>query len=306
MIWIINSRSIISGRCAGTGHNAAEGFHCQRNGAVPILSLHTLCSKFPKSTCGNGTTTAQRPKFIPPQQIIQVWLCTIRPGTDASQPVEWRPEYSRTQGQKWSERSPTPKEHFRGSEKVHGGNGIHEESLANNIRWQVLDGWRSLETSDWSPGSSAGISRCTCRNTICVSIARWSIAQNRSANTRRCKSSILFIAPLSDLRILTTPEDIHSWNWRLVPFKDGWLMGHIELLSEVSGWMCVLGLNFGSWLRSSCLMMLTSPRSLMIRCHGSREWKCLISFTTSFSSPPTAWGTSQQHRSISNLLLLRL
>jgi hypothetical protein len=39
---------------------------------------------------------------------------------------------------------------------------------------------------------------------------------------------------------------------------------------------------------------------------GSREWKCTISFTTNFSSPPIAWGASQQHHSIPNLLLLRL
>jgi len=59
-----------------------------------------------------------------------------------------------------------------------------------------------------------GISRCTCRYTICVSIAQWSISQNGSTNMRSCKSWILFDAPLSDLQILTTPENIHSSNWR--------------------------------------------------------------------------------------------
>jgi len=189
---------------------------------------------------------------------------------------------------------------------VHGGNHIHKESLANNIRWQVLDDWRSLETGDWSPGSSAGISRCTWRYTICVSIARWSISQNRSANTRSCMSWIVFNAPLSDSRILTTPKNIHSWNWRVVPFEDGCQMGHVKLLSEVTDWMWALRLSFRSRLRNSCLMLLTSPRSSMIRSHGSCEWKCLIPFTTNFSSPPIAWGASQQHPSISNLLLHRL
>jgi len=42
-------------------------------------------SKFPTSTCDNGTTTSQTLKVIPPQQIIRVWLCTICPRTGASQ-----------------------------------------------------------------------------------------------------------------------------------------------------------------------------------------------------------------------------
>jgi hypothetical protein len=42
-------------------------------------------SKFPKSTWGNGTTTAQMPKLNPPQQIIRVWPCTIHQGAAATQ-----------------------------------------------------------------------------------------------------------------------------------------------------------------------------------------------------------------------------
>jgi len=189
---------------------------------------------------------------------------------------------------------------------VHGGNCIDKNSLANIIRWQVLDGWRSLETSDRSPGSSAGITRCTCRYTICMSIARWFIPQNRSANTRSCKSWILFNAFLSDLWILTTAKNIPSSNYRIVLFKDSWQMGHIELLSVVTSWMWALRLTIGSRLRSSFSILLIYPRWSMIWSLGSHEWKCLISFTTNFSSPPIAWGTSQQHHSISNLLLYRL
>jgi len=83
-------------------------------------------------------------------------------------------------------------------------------------------------------------------------------------------------------------------------------MGHVELLFVFTGWMWALRLSFRSRLKSSCLMMLTSQLSSMIRSHGSLKWKCLIPFTTHFSSLPIAWGASQHHHSISNLLLLRL
>jgi hypothetical protein len=113
-------------------------------------------------------------------------------------------------------------------------------------------------------------------------------------------------APLSHLRISTTPEDKHSWNSKLVPFEDGWQMEHIELLYIVTGWMWALRLSFGLRLRSSCLMMLTPSRSSMLRNHGSPKRQCLIPFTTEFTSPPIGRGTNPQHHSISNLLLLRL
>jgi hypothetical protein len=55
-------------------------------------------SKFPKSTSTNGTTTAQTPKGIPPQLIIQVGLCTIRPSTGTCQQFKWKPAGSTMQG----------------------------------------------------------------------------------------------------------------------------------------------------------------------------------------------------------------
>jgi hypothetical protein len=53
-----------------------------------------------------------------------------------------------------------------------------------------------LETSHWCSGSSAGISRCSCRCSICVLIVRWSISDNQSANPRCCKC-IFFIQLLN-------------------------------------------------------------------------------------------------------------
>jgi len=153
-------------------------------------------SKIPKSRWGNGTTTAPMPKVNPSQQIIRVWPCNIHPGAATTQ-VYWRSECSTTDGQCKSEHSERLKGYFWGSKRVHGGNCVHEHSLANIIWWKVLDGWRSLETRHWSSGSLAAISRCCCRYAIFVSIARRSISQNWSTNTGSCKSWILFNAPLS-------------------------------------------------------------------------------------------------------------
>jgi len=67
----------------------------------PCWYCHCMpsASKFPKSACGNGTTTAQMPNVIPPQQSIRAELCNIRLGTGASHQVLSRPEYSTTWGQ---------------------------------------------------------------------------------------------------------------------------------------------------------------------------------------------------------------
>jgi len=47
-IWIIIRRSFIWVRRAGINHYALQGFHCQRNGAVPILSLYALHIQIPE------------------------------------------------------------------------------------------------------------------------------------------------------------------------------------------------------------------------------------------------------------------
>jgi len=165
--------------------------------------------------------------------------------------------------------------------------------VSAHIPWNAISNlelWRSYKASVGTPS---------------VSIARWSISRNRSAHTGSCKSWILFNAHLSDLEILTTPKHILSWNWRLVPFEDGWQMGQVQLLSVITGWIWALRLSFRWRLRSSSLMMVISPRSSMIGSNGSPESKWLISFITNSSTPPIAWGTSQQHPTISNLLLPR-
>ena len=113
---------------------------------------------------------------------------------------------STSEGQVRSGRSPTPEGYGSGSREVHWGNRIYEVSLANIILCQVLDGWRSLETCHWCSGSSAGISRCSWRYTIRVSIPQQSISQNRSANTRSCKYWILFNARLSDFGYWLHPK----------------------------------------------------------------------------------------------------
>ena len=124
--------------------------------------------------------------------------------------------------------------------------------------------------------------------------------------TREAVSLGSCVMILIRIRILTTPYNIHSWNWRYVPFEDTWQRGHIELLSVVTSWICALSLSFGSWLRSYCSTMHISPRLLMIKNHCSPEWNCLIWFTTNFCSPPIAWGTSLRHPSFSNLSLRSL
>jgi len=141
---------------------------------------------------GHSTTIAQTPK-VNHQHIMRVWHSS-RPGAPTSQGW-WRSECSSTKGQWRSQCSLTPKGNFCGSETAHAGNRIHKDSLANHFRWKVLDGWRSLETRDWSTGSSAVISRCSCWYTICVSIAWWSISYNQSANPRSCKCLFRLLLP---------------------------------------------------------------------------------------------------------------
>jgi len=88
--------------------------------------------KFPKSSWGNATTIAAMAKVNCHQEIMQLWPCTPLPGAPAAQ-VCFRQEVSSTQGQWRSKHSPTHKSYFGGSEKVHGGNYIPKDYLANII-----------------------------------------------------------------------------------------------------------------------------------------------------------------------------
>jgi len=98
-------------------------------------------------------------------------------------------------------------------------------------------------------------------------------------------------------------QNIHSYNWRWVPFEDDWQMGHVKQWCGITGWICAPRLSFPSRSRSCCLTMHLSPTLLMTWNHGSPKWKCLISFTINFSSLPVAWGASLRHPSISILSL---
>jgi len=51
-IRITNRRSCFKARRAGTCHYKVQAFHCQRNGAVPILSLHALRFQLPEIQLG--------------------------------------------------------------------------------------------------------------------------------------------------------------------------------------------------------------------------------------------------------------
>jgi len=175
-------------------------------------------SKFPKFSSCHVTTSAQTQNVNPPQQSIRVWPCnpTSAPATEAY----WRLECSTPQGQWRSERSTKLKSYFWDSVMFHAGNHVHEESLANNIWQEVLDGWWSLQTSRWSSWWSVGHNGFSCMYMICVSIAWSSIAPNISANTRSCKAWILFNNPPSDLQYWLCSNYTHSYNWDVLPFKN--------------------------------------------------------------------------------------
>jgi len=117
----------------------------------------TFASKFPKSSWGNGTIIAQTPKVNSDQEIVWLPPFTIGLGTTTTQvlwspecsttQVQWSPECTATQGRWWLECSPTAKGYCWCHNKVHGGNFIHEDSLAYIFWWQVVNGCWSLETS---------------------------------------------------------------------------------------------------------------------------------------------------------------
>ena len=110
-------------------------------------------SIFLDSTWVTGNTTAEIRNVSRPEHIIWVWLWTIRPGAAATQ-GRWRIVCS-----------PTPNRCLWGQWNIPGGNCTDEDSLANIIRWQVLDGWRGLEMNHCRLGSSLAIRWSFCRYT---------------------------------------------------------------------------------------------------------------------------------------------
>jgi len=100
---------------------------------------------------------------------------------------------------------PNTNGNFWDSEKIHGGNCIHNDSLANIIRSHGLNDWRCLDGSYWISVLSAGICMCSCSYTIWMSVAWWSTSPNQSVNIRSWKFCILFNASLSDRRYWLRP-----------------------------------------------------------------------------------------------------
>jgi len=132
------------------------------------LSTHSAW-KFPKSHWVNGTSIADIPAVCPSLQIMSVWPCTIYPGASTSQ-VQWWAEWPTFQGpwRLWC--SPTPTGNLSESDMVHNGSQIHDDYLAHNSWWEVLDCWRHMGTSHWSSALLVGNRWYSCRYTIGVLI----------------------------------------------------------------------------------------------------------------------------------------
>jgi len=264
------------------------------------LCGHCHCMHFTSksATSGQGhcTTIAQVPK-VNHQHIRQVWCCS-RPGAPTCEGWWWL-GCSSTKGWRRSQRSSTLNGDFCGSQTIHGGNRIHKDSLANHFRWEVLDRWRSSETRDWSSRSSMSIRRCSFWYTICVSIARWSISENRSPNPRSCKCLFWF------LLIYWTYVETKPQKYTLLKLKISTIEGcladgarqtivhtyQLDLGSETDLRIQVRELLFDNAYLS---------KVIVIRNCGTHWWKCLTESNISYSSPPIALGDNRPHRSSFN------
>jgi len=170
------------GQVGGLTCYKAQGFHHQRNEAMPILTLHAPCFQLsdihPGQLHHHCSNANRKPSSTNHPRLTMHYprRCCCNPSL-----VETRMLHNQSPVQ--IRMFPNTKGHFWGSEKDQGGKSIHEDSFANIIQWQVLDGCRSLETCHSGSGLSVGIGRSSCRYTLGVSIARQSISQNRSANT---------------------------------------------------------------------------------------------------------------------------
>jgi len=163
---------------------------------------------FQNSSCRYNNTSAQTPNVNIRPQIMPVWHCTPQPDAPATQ-VEWKPECFAALGQWRSQYSPLPTDGFWNSKNILEGNTLHKIPLHNIIQWDVLDGWRRLNTGHYSSRFSAGFSTFFCRYTICALIAHWFISPYWTTLMRCCKSSIQPNAPSIRPTILTTPHNIH-------------------------------------------------------------------------------------------------
>jgi len=202
MILITNSSSWYLARGARTSYKEQWGLYCQTHGAMPTLSLNALHFQTLDIQLGQWHHHCLNAKGQPSAtHYLSLTIhhptrrCHYASLVEIRMLHNQRPMLIRT--------VPNTKDYFWGSEKVHGGNWIHDNSVCNFIWWLVVDVGRSFETSHWSWGSSGGIGWCYITYDICVSIGQGSITQNRSKHTRSCMSWIMINAPLSDL-----------WYWR--------------------------------------------------------------------------------------------
>lgn len=123
------------------------------------------------------------------QHVSWVWHCIGAPTCQG----QWTPECSATRVRWRTQLSSTPKGYIRGSEMVRRGNLNQKHSLGNHFWWEVLDCSWSLQPRHWSQASSAGITGCSYRFSICVPIAKWSISENRFTNPRSCNCTFCFL-----------------------------------------------------------------------------------------------------------------
>jgi len=254
-------------------------------------------SKTATSSWGLRTTNAQTTK-VNYQHITSVWHCNWW-GAPSSQ-VWWRLHCSPSKCCWRSQHSSTPNNNDRGSQLVHAGNRIHKDSMAIHFQWEVLDSWRGLETSHWSPGLSAGISSCFCRYNICVLIAQWSISQNWSSNPRcwRCLCCFLLIDWTYDD---TNPQQYMYLNLNISSIRGLLQIELVDILSVVTGSICNQRPNSESTSVSSCSTMLIARRVSILRNHGLPGWKCLTQSRIDHYSPLIAWGDNRPNRRSFNL-----
>jgi hypothetical protein len=131
------------------------------------------------------------------QHSMQFRCCT-HPGASTSH-CTWWPQCSSTKCRWRSPCSAIATGDCWGWDMVHDGYYIHKNSHSDHFWWVVLNGWWCFETLGSSSGLSADINRCCCWDTICVSVAWWSISWNWSRHTRSSKVILLFSSPELDL-----------------------------------------------------------------------------------------------------------
>lgn len=137
-----------------------------------------------KSCQGHCTTIASTPEVI--HEYI-AWLkpCTL-PCTPAAQHGRCTECSSTNCLSRW-QHSPTQQRYIFDSVTVPACKDVHKDSMTNDFDGHVLHFWWSLETSDRSAVSLAGIRQSCCRCTISVSVTWWSIPSTGSTNPGICR-----------------------------------------------------------------------------------------------------------------------